>query len=485
MESGNIKSSAMSGFVWKTLEQYGMIGIQFVLQIVLARLLEPEHYGVIAIANVFVSLSNVFIQNGFAVALVQKKELDDRDISSVFIVSEGIAVILYILMFFGAPVLAGIYGIPVLTDLVRVMSLVLFPGAYTSVQSAIIRREMRFQRSFFANISAVGISGVVGIVTALCGMGVWALALQQLLYGFLSMLFMQIILRWRPKPCFEVARVRPLLSMGWKVLLSSLIDQIFVEYRSLFIGKVYSSEKMSFYNRGKQFPNLLVHSINGAIQAVLLPVMSRAQDNKDNLKQIIRRSLVGSSYLVFPLLAGMAVVAPTLISVLLTEKWMPCVIFLQINCIFYATWPLSTSSIQALYSVGKSGTVLKIEVFRKVVDFAVLIVTLRMGIFAIAVGAAAVSVLVMPVYLVPGSRVTGYSVREQVKDVFPILVGTAIMSLSVYFLGFLRIPEWMLLVVQVAAGAVVYFIYSKIMRLEILRYLTASVFHLFRGKKER
>lgn len=476
---------AVSGLIWKTLEQYGTHGIRFILQIILARILSPEHYGVVAIASAFIGLSNVFVQKGFAVALVRNKTLDDESTSTVFYLGETISLVLYIILFAVSKPVANYYEMEELAGLLRWMSLSLFFGAYASILNAMLRRRMFFKASFIVGIVAVGLSGVVGIAVAVAGFGVWALCAQQLAYSVLYTLLLAIAVRWRPKAVFRIDRVRELFAFGWKVLLTSLLDEVFVEYRSLVIGKVYDESMLSFYNRGKQFPHLLVYSINGSMQAVLLPVLAKKQDDKAALKSAMHKAAVGSCFLVFPILAGMAIVASSFVPLLLTEKWNPCIPFIQICCVYYAAWPLETMNQQALYAIGKSNVVLYCNIIRKAADVLVLLLTVRMGVKAIAIGASAMSILLLPVYIIPSGRLTGYSFFEQIKDMLPALIGTVIMSATVYAIGLIALPLMLKLIIQILVGVAVYLAYSFLLHLEGLDYCLLYLKRMLRAKANR
>lgn len=467
--------STVSSLVWKTFEHYGVYGIRFVLQMVLARILEPEHYGVVAIATIFIDLSNVFIQKGFAIALVRNKNLDDIDASSVFYLSELVSIILYFLLFVCSEPFATFYSILELKGLIRLMSLSLFFGAYSSILNSIIQRQMLFRMSFIIGITSVAISGAIGIFAAVKGMGVWALAYQHLSYSFLSMALMICGVRWYPKFVVKLDRVKPLFSFGWKVLLTSLIDELFVEYRSLVIGKVYDGSSLSFFNRGKQFPHILVYSINGAMQSVLLPVMSKVQDDKQAIKKIMHSAIVGSSFFIYPMLAMMAVTAPSFIPLLMTEKWSPSVPFVQIFCIFYATWPLTVTFYQAMFAMGKSNVVLYCEVLKKGLDLLTLILTLKFGPKMIALGAATASIFILPIYSILCRRLIGYSIFEQFRDVVPNIIGIILMVSAVYSVSLFHLSSILTFAVQIVVGVFVYAFYGFLFRLEGLNILIKRI----------
>ena len=468
-------NSTTSGFVWKTLEQYGVIGIQFILQLILARILEPEVYGVVAIVAIFIGFSNVFIQKGFSSALVQRKEITKEDVSSVFYVSFGIAAFFYGLIFCLAPFVAHFFDMPELKGLLRVMCLGLFPGVYSSIQYALLRREINFKVVFFASITSVGISGGVAIWLAYKGAGVWALAVQQLLYSFLVVIVQFIQCRWIPLWHCNLKRVGYFWSFGWKVLASGLINEIFAEIRTFVIGKMYTKADLSFYGRGRQFPHLLINSVNGSLQAVMLPRLSSVQDNKDVLNNLVRTSISTSYFVLSPLLVLLACCAEPLVSVLLTDKWLPCVPYLQLYCVYYAAWPFSTLSMQAIYAVGKSDVILKIEIIRKVLDVAALVVSVRMGVFWIAAGSVMVELITLTFFMRPLRNNIGYSVRKQIEELLPVILLSILIGIITIVIGKLQFHPLILLLLQITISLTVYILLSKLFRINAGRFFYEKV----------
>jgi O-antigen/teichoic acid export membrane protein len=326
------RARIISSLIWKFMERGGTQGAQFIIQIVLARLLLPDDYGIISLISIFIIIANVFVQSGFSTALIQKKEIDKIDFSSVFYISIFVSGLLYLLLYFASPGIAAFYSEPKLTAVLRVLSLTLFLGAFNSIQNAIISKKMQFKKLFFASFGAILISGAVGITLAYTGFGVWALVFQQLTNQLLVVIILSFGIKWRPELIFSLSRVKSLFSYGWKLLVSSLIDTFYMNLRSLFIGKLYEPATLAFYNRGDQFPQIIVSNIVGTVQSILLPVLSAEQDNKQRVKEMVRRSIGICSFILFPMMVGLAIIAEPLVRILLTDKWLPCVPFLQIFC---------------------------------------------------------------------------------------------------------------------------------------------------------
>lgn len=465
------KMKILSGMIWKLLERGGTQGVQFVVQIVLARLLLPEDYGLIAMTVIFITMANIFVQSGFNIALIQKKNTTEADFSSVFYLSLLVAGILYMILFFAAPPIAAFFGEPQLVPVLRILSITLFFGAFSSIQNAVIARGMQFKKLFFSSLGAIVVSGAVGIAMAYTGYGVWALVGQQITNQLLVMVILFLTLQWRPRLLFAPENVKGLFSYGWKIMLASLMSQLYIELRSLIIGKMYNAEMLGFYNRGKHFPSLIINNINGSIQAVMLPALSSQQDNRPRVKDMVRRSIMTSSFFVFPVMVGLAVVAEPLVLILLTAKWLPVVPFLQIYCLICALWSIQTANLQAIKALGHSDIILKLVALKLVLGLAVLGVTVFYGVYAIALGGAVVTLLSTVIDSYPNRRLLDYSYKEQWRDIMPSLLLSLVMGAAVYSLNGLGLADWVTLTVQIPCGVVIYFGLAYLFKLESLVYL--------------
>ena len=453
---------------WKLMERFGVQGVQFILQIILARLLDPEHYGVLSMMVVFTTLANVFIQNGFNTALIQNKDVTEEDYSSVFWVSLGIAGGLYGLLFFCAPFIAGFYAMPGIVQPLRVLSLMLLPGAFNSVQIAKVSREMDFKQIFRSNIGGVVCSGIVGIILALMGAGLWALVAQTLLNTVFACVVMFITVKWRPRPVCNLARVKVLFAFGWKLLVSSLLDALYQDLRSLVIGKKYDADTLGFYNRGKQFPQFVISAVNGAVQSVMLPAMSHEQDDPAKVKTLMRSSITLSSYIIFPMMAGLGAVAPALVELMLTEKWLPCVPYMQIYCFTLAFYPVHSCNLQAINAMGRSDIFLKLEIVKKAIGMTMLVVAVFCfdSPIAIAMTGAFSTVTSCFINAFPNKKLINYSYFEQMRDILPSFAASAVMCALVALVGRVQAGPLVLLVLQVITGVAVYLAISAAARLK-------------------
>lgn len=478
--SKNLNSKIFSSLIWKFLERGGTQGIQFIIQIFLARLLSPDDYGIIALITVFIALANVFVQSGFNTALIQKQNADEKDFSSVFYISLLVAGILYILLFFSAPLIASFYEIKELINIIRVLSITLFFGAFNSIQNAIVSRRMDFKKLFYSSLGAVIISGIIGIIFAYKGFGVWALVFQQLINQISICIILFFTVKWYPKLLFSIERLRLLFSFGGKLLCSALLDTGYREMTNLIVGKVYSPATLGYYNRGYQFPSLIVNNFNGSIQSVLFPVLASVQDNKIRVKELTRRAIVTSSYIIFPLMIGLGVVAEPMIRLLLTEKWLPCIPFLRIFCLVFALWPIHTSNLQAINAMGRSDIFLKLETIKKVLGILIICFTVRYSPLIMAFGILMSGILSSFINASPNKKLLNYSYLEQIKDILPSLLLSVIMGIFVYPIIFLGFSDVITIFLQVMFGAVVYIALSYLLKLECFIYLLNIILKLKR-----
>lgn len=461
------------GLLWKLLERFGVSGTQFVLQIILARLLDPAHYGVLSIMIIFTTLANVFVQNGFNTALIQNKDVTEEDYSSVLWVSLGISVLIYGAIFFGAPLVGAFYEMPDIVVPLRVLALMLFPGALNSVQLAKVSREMDFKKVFYSNMGGILISGAAGIVIALMGGGLWALVAQTMLNIFAACIVMFFTVRLKLRFVCNWHRVKVLFSYGWKLLVSSLLDTLYQDLRSLVIGKKYNSDTLGYYNRGKQFPQFIINAVASTTQSVLLPAMSKQQDDREDLKILTRNSIMISSYIVFPVMAGLAGVAMPLICLLLTEKWLPCVPYMQIYCFTLAFYPVHMCNLQAINAMGRSDIFLKLEIVKKGLGIGALLVAVFCfdSPIAIAMTGAFTTVISCFINAYPNKKLIDYSYFEQMRDILPSVAAAVVMLGAVLAVQLLGLGAFATLAVQIALGVAVYVAVSVIFRLEPFRLL--------------
>lgn len=484
MQAQDTKSKVLASLFWKLMERGGNQGIQFMVQIVLARLLLPEDYGLIALVSIFILLANVFVQSGFSNALIQKKDVDEVDFSSVLYLSLFVATILYIILFLASPFIANFYRQPQLLPVLRVLSITLFFGAFNSIQNAYISKNMMFKKLFFSSVGSILVSGTVGIIFSYMGYGVWALVMQQLTNQFMVTAILWFTVKWRPRLLFSFKRVRVLFSYGWKLLVSALLDTLDMEIRTLVIGRIYSPVILGYYNRGKQFPQLIVANIDGSIQSVMLPTLSAHQDDKGKVKSMVRRSIVTSTFIIMPMMVGLAIVAEPLVKILLTDKWLPSVPFLQIFCASFALMPIHTSNLQAINALGRSDIFLKLEIIKKVIALVILAISIPFGVYVMAWGGFLISILSTFIDAHPNLKLLNYSYREQLKDIMPSMLISLIMGIIVYSFKLLNVSISLLLLLQIIVGAIVYTVLAKLFKIESFDYLIITLKDIFINKNK-
>lgn len=454
------------GFFWKMLERLGVSGVQFVLQIILARILSPEHYGALSIMIIFVNIANIFVQSGLNTALIQRQDVEEEDYSSVFVVSLAVATGLYALIFAVAPWIADFYEMPYIVAPMRVLALMLFPGAFNSVQLAKVSKEMDFKKVFYSNIGGVLVSGAAGITVAYMGGGLWALVVQSLLNVVVACVVMRFTVKLKLRLKCNLQRVKVLFSFGSKLLVSFLLETVYTEIQSLIIGKKYNSSTLGYYSRGKQFPQMISTVVNSAVQSVMLPAMSAEQDSKERVKSMTRTSMSMLSYIMFPVMAGLAATAPAVVEILLTSKWLPCVIYMQINCFVFAFYPIQSCNLQAINAMGRSDIFLKLEIVKKVVDLGILLIAVLKFETPVAIAASGIFTMAIGwvINAFPNKKLIGYSFKEQIIDVVPSILMSAVMFVIVYMIGNLKLNIFVMLCVQVLAGVVIYVLLSAIIR---------------------
>lgn len=467
--------SVITNFIWRFAERSGAQLVTFIVSIVLARLLMPEDYGTIALVTVFTTIMQVFVDSGLGTALIQKKDADDLDFSSVFYFNFAVCIILYLVMLFAAPLIAAFYKMPELTPVVRVISLTIVISGVKGVQQSYVSRNMLFKRFFYATLGGTIFSAFLGIAMAYAGFGVWAIVAQQLSNTAIDTLILWITVKWRPKLLFSWNRLKGLLGFGWKMLCSALLDTVYNNLRSLLIGKVYSSADLAYYNEGDKFPKLIVTNINTSIDSVLLPAMSKEQDDKVRVKNMTRRSIMVSCYIMAPLMIGLACCAKNVVTIVLTEKWLPCVFFLQIFCITYMFYPIHTANLNAIKAMGRSDLFLKMEIWKKVIGMILLLSTMFISVKAMAYSLLISTLTSMIINSWPNKKLLDYSFLEQMKDILPSIFLAVGMGVVVYFIGLFNLPTLPLLLCQVVCGGLIYVASSAVFKLEPFVYLLGII----------
>lgn len=459
MQQKTIKGDSVSkSMIFKTLERYIVMFFQLLVQIVIARILSPDDYGVVAMMAVFISIAHIFINNGFNMAVVQKKDADGVDYTTAFTINLLIGISLYLMLFFSSGLLADFYNQPQIKVYLPVLGLLLVFGSVNSIQIAIANRNMLFRNLMKCTVTASLLSGTLGVIAAYLGMGAWSLIFYQLSNSVILSVMLFLQQHWIPKLGINGESAKAMFSFGWKLLAAGLMNQIYNELNCLVIGKKYSSGDLAFYTKGSQFPNLLTSGLEISIGTVIFAALSKKQEDYSKMHELMRKSIVTNSYLVFPALAILGIVAAPLTELLLTAKWLPLVPFMQICCFTRAFHPVASVQMQALSAVGRSDMRLKLEFIKKGIGIMLLLLAVNYGPFAIAVSAAITSVISVIVGAVACKHVVKYSYSNTLQVLLPIALITLASMAGMYAASRL-VAGWNLylqLIIISLAGFVIY-----------------------------
>ena len=465
MDIVDIKKTAFSGVIWQLVNRIGTNGIQFLTYLILARLLQPQDFGIIAIVGVFINFSNLLVNSGLGTALVQSKKVDENDYSSILYVSIIIASIFYTIIFFAAPYIAEYYHQEEIVGVLRIYSISIIFFAINGVQTSNLLRKLEFKKIAIISSIPVVISGIISVLMAFAGFGVYALVANSISSGFISIVLFSIILKWIPKRVFSISRIKDLFSFSYKVLLGNLIEEAYKSIYPLIIGKVFSTKSLGFYNFGRQVPSLLTATINASVSSVAFPLYSRNQDDGYRLKTMVRQSMTLGNFLVFPLMAGIAAISEQLVPLIFTEKWIPGVPYLQLFCIIYGLSHLDTYNFHAISAIGKSGVFFKYQVIKKTIGVVLLLITLPYGIEVIMYGQVFFAILSIIINLKPNFVWLGYNIKEQLNDIWPYLLASLIMFAGIRLCRLIEINIFLKLIIEVIAGVSIYILMSLILKL--------------------
>ena len=481
-DNGN---KTVSNLFWRLLERFGAQGVTLIVSIVLARVLDPVVYGTVALITVITTILQVFIDSGLGTALVQKKNADETDFSTVFYFNFIVCIILYIGLFFFAPLISAFYGMDDLTSVIRVLGLILIISGFKNIQGAYVSRTLQFKKYFFATLGGTIVAAFVGILMAYAGFGVWALVAQNLVNQGIDTIILWITVGWKPKLVFSWEKLKSLFNFGWKLLVSRLIDTVWQDLNQLIIGKRYSSADLAFYNKGQEYPRFATTAINSSIDSVLLPVMSSVQDKPTKVKAMTRRSIKMSSFIMWPMMMGLAACAEPFVSFALTEKWLFAVPYLQIFCVVYAFYPVQTANLNGIKAMGRSDLFLILEIIKKISSLIVVLLTMWWGVLWLALGSIAISIISQIINSWPNKKLLGYGFIEQIKDILPSLLLSVFMGGIVYLINYLGFSNWLTLLIQIPLGMVTYIAGAALFKMESFIYcLNIAKSFLYKKKED-
>lgn len=459
------------------MERGGYSVAQMFIQVVLARLLTPNDFGVLAIMLVFINIANVFVQSGLNTALIQTPVENEDDYSTVFILSLGISLVLYIAIFAASPAIAGFYSMPSLVWPLRTLSLVLFVNSLNSVQVAKVTREMRMKKTFKATLKSVSCSGIVGIALAYAGAGVWALVGQQLTYQTVNCIALSREVSWRPKLVFSAMRARELFSFGSRLLISGLIEQGYGSLADLIIGRQFSSAQLGLVSQGKKYPASIGSMLDGAIRPVMLSAVSQVQHDREQVKRLVRRALKTSTFLVVPSMVAFACCAPTLVPMLLGAQWAKAIPFMQIYCLIYTMLPIHTTNLQALNGLGRSDMFLRLEIIKELYGLVALLFCafVLKDAYLLVASYLLTDIVSTFVNAWPNRRIIGYSYLEQVRDIAPAFLFAGMASIPTLYIASLGFGGVSTVLIQCVVFSGIYLLLSAVTKLEAFTYLLKTI----------
>ena len=460
----SLKDKTVKGVIWSAVDRFSAQGIQFVFSILIARLLVPEDYGVIAMLNIFLAVSQTFIDSGFGTALIRKIDRTETDFSTVFYFNIAVAVFFYLGLFFAAPAIANFYNTPLLVPVTRVTAINLVIGSLSGIHNAKLSIAIDFKSRAKISIVSAVLTGSVGLWMAYSGYGVWALVVQTVFAGIIRTIMLWIIVKWYPKLVFSWQSFKEMFSFGSKLLASGLLDTIYNNIYPLVIGKVFSPTTLGVYSKANSLAQFPSSNITSVLQSVTFPVLSTIQNEEDRLAAAYKRFLRIAAFVVFPLMMGLSAVADPFIRLALTDKWEGAIYLLQIICFWMMWYPIHAINLNILQVKGRSDYFLKLEIIKKVQGVIVLCITVPMGIVAMCYGSLISSIICLIWNTYYTKKLFGYGFFAQMKDLFPVIMHSLAMWLLVSVIVHFMPNLWLKLIVGVLSGMVYYIVGAYLMK---------------------
>ncbi|MBR1550966.1 MAG: lipopolysaccharide biosynthesis protein [Muribaculaceae bacterium] len=464
--SSELKKKTVKGVVWSTAENFSMIGINFIVGIILARLLSPSDYGLIAMITIFMAISQAFIDSGFRNALIRKPTITDADYCTAFYFNIIAAAVLYGLLFAMSPWVAVFYNKPILCDLLRVEALTIVIGSFNIVQRVRLTRSLNFKLIAIISVTSNLVSCGVGLFLAFTGYGVWSLVFMHITTNTMQMLLLWLTSPWRPRSRWSGESFRYLWGFGSKLLASGLLDKIYHNIYPIVIGKFFSAASLGQYTRAHGFADLPSSNLTGVLQKVTFPVLSKMQDDTLRLAENYRRMLRLSAFVIFPLMVGMAALARPLVLTLITDKWVESIVYLQIICFGMMWYPIHAINLNLLQVKGRSDLFLRLEIIKKVIVTIAMVIAIPFGIVAMCVGSVCTSLISLVINTYYTGRLIDVGFIMQMKDLTPTLLLSLLMGALIYaFTQFVHLPDGALLAVGITVGAAIYLAIARITRM--------------------
>ena len=452
----SLRKKTLNGVAWSALERFSNAGVSFLIGLLLARLLMPSDYGLIAMLGIFMAISQTFIDSGFSSALIRKPDRTEVDNSTTFYFNIVVGLVCYVLLYFSAPYIADFYNSPELTAITRVMGFVLVLNSLCVVQQALLTIKLDFKTQAKVSLTSTIVSGIVGVVMAFVGYGVWSLVAQTVLNSFIRLVLLWVMAKWRPTEHFSRSSFHELFSYGSKLLASSLLDTVYNNLYTIIIGKKFASASLGIYSRADQFAKFPALNVTGIVQRVTFPVLSTIQNEDERLRLNYRKFLRLSAFVVFPIMIGMAAVAEPMVQMLLTDKWIGCVPMLQILCFSLMWYPIHAINLNLLQVKGRSDLFLKLEVYKKILGVSVLFISVPLGLIAMCIGRLSTAIISLALNTHYTGKLLNMGFFFQMKDLLYSFISSLLMGLIVYvsisFIPFV----WLQLLSGIVIGILVY-----------------------------
>jgi len=478
------KNKTILGFIWRFLHNFGVQVISLAIQIVIARILLPEAYGIIALTSIFTAIGMVFIHGAFSASIIQKKEISQLELSSIFYLGIMISVIFIGIITFISPMVANFYNEPILINVLRIQSLTILIGSTYTVHQSLMFRQMEYKKGFIAGMIGVSVQGVIGIYLAMSGFGVWALVYSLLANQIITALTIILLIRWKPSKAFSFTHLIQLFSYSSRIFVINLMNAIYTNVIFLFIGKIYDSETLGYYHKGYGFPTLIMNNFDGAMNNVLFSSLSRIQERKEESLNVLRRSMKISMYISAPAMLGLVVVAEPLVSFLLTDKWLPSVPFLQIVALGCLIWPLS-ARIQAINAIGRSDVSLRINILLRIIGIVLLVIFSRYNIYLLVLSTIIGELLIAFLTSFVVKNMLGYTLKKQALDIFPNIFLAAVMAALIWPVLLLGLSSFVTLLIQMSLGLIIYILLSYVFKIESFTYLVNQMKTYIRDLKQK
>lgn len=473
MDNGNLKEKSVVAFFWRFFQNISSKLCTFFIQIIIARLVLPSDYGIIAIASIFMTIADVFIQTGFASGIVQKQDITKEELSSVFYSGLLLSIVLYIILYFFAPSVAKFYRIDLLVIVIRVQAIRIIISSLYSVQTALIQRNLDYKKAYLPSIFGYILQALVGLFFAVKGYGVWALVYSNITYAVVYGIGISITYRWKPLLKISFKESYTIFSFSSKILGINLLNTLMNSLRALIVGRSYSADALGYYNRGYQFPTLIMVNIDGALSPVLFSALSRLQNNMDDFVNYLRKSLKLSLFVTMPMMFGLAAVSDSMIILLLTDKWSSAIPFVKIISFICCFWPLS-AKLQAINAYGRSDIGLKLNIIFNLISVIFIFIFYRYNIYLFILSELISSFINFLISTYVVSKVIKYSIKQQLADILPVVLISSIMGICVYSIFLLFGVSLFTLLIQIVLGIVIYLILSYIFKLQSL-YLIMNI----------